>query len=86
MREELEKLGANVTEHPDGLTVYPATITGGTVESHDDHRVAMALAIVALRATDPVTIERADAAAVTYPGFFDAFTALGGRITRGESA
>lgn len=86
MREELEKLGATVTEHPDGLTVYPATITGGTVESHDDHRVAMALAIVALRATDPVTIERADAAAVTYPGFFDAFTALGGHITRGESA
>ena len=46
-------------------------LTGGMVHAHDDHRLAMAFAVAALAADGPVTIEGADAAAVSYPVFFD---------------
>lgn len=77
--EELGRLGAHVEEMPDGLVVYPAgalganagsPLRGGTVSSHGDHRIAMAMAVAALAASGPVTIEDAGAAAVTYPEFF----------------
>ena len=43
---------------------------GATTDSLDDHRLAMTFAIAGLVATDPITIERPDSAAVSYPGFF----------------
>ena len=70
MTSELRRLGATVEELPDGLIVHPSPLAGGTVDSHGDHRVAMAMAIAALGATGPVTIDDAGAAAVTYPSFF----------------
>ncbi len=72
MAAELGRLGARVEELTDGLVVYPAesTLPGGTVSSHGDHRVAMAMAVAALGASGPVAIEDAGAAAVTYPEFF----------------
>lgn len=70
MARELRRLGGRVEERPDGLVVHPAPLSGGEVESHEDHRVAMALAVAALGAAAPVTIHRAAAAAVTYPSFF----------------
>lgn len=71
MAEELGKLGAVVRELPDGLEIEPSRLTGGRVSSHDDHRVAMSLAVAATGAGGPVEIEGAEAAAVTFPGFFD---------------
>lgn len=70
MAHELGILGARVEELPDGLVVNPARLHGGTIESHGDHRVAMAIAIAALGASGPVTIRDAGVAAVTYPSFF----------------
>ncbi|GAB4364916.1 MAG: 3-phosphoshikimate 1-carboxyvinyltransferase [Spirochaetales bacterium] len=46
-------------------------LRGGRVHGHGDHRVVMALAIAALGADGPITIETAEAASVTFPGFFD---------------
>ena len=43
---ELSKFGANVVEHEDGLTISPAQLTGATVDTHDDHRLAMAFSII----------------------------------------
>ena len=71
MGEELRVLGARVEEHPDGITIYPSPLRGGRVSSHGDHRIAMALAIASLIATEAVTVEGSSAAAVTYPSFFD---------------
>jgi 3-phosphoshikimate 1-carboxyvinyltransferase len=48
----------------------PARLGGATVESHGDHRIAMALAVAGLVASGPTTIEDADAVAVSYPDFF----------------
>ncbi len=70
MATELGKLGGIVTELPDGLKIEPRVLRGGTADSHGDHRIAMALAVAALGAQAPVTIQGADAAAVTYPAFF----------------
>ncbi len=67
---ELKRLGATVRERPDGIEVEPSRLSGGTVDSHGDHRVAMALAVAALGSSDSVTIGDAGAASVTYPGFF----------------
>ena len=49
----------------------PAGITGGvTVDAHDDHRLAQALALVALRSRDGLTITGAESVAKSYPTFF----------------
>ncbi|MBW4432114.1 MAG: 3-phosphoshikimate 1-carboxyvinyltransferase [Pelatocladus maniniholoensis HA4357-MV3] len=70
MAQQLNKMGAKVTELPDGME-----ITGGTplvatdLDSYTDHRIAMSLAIAALVATGKTTIHRAEAASVSYPNF-----------------
>ena len=72
MATQLNRMGARVTEHPDGLEIEGGTpLTGTEVDSHDDHRIAMSLAIAALMATDTTTIARAEAASISYPDFVD---------------
>ena len=72
---ELNKLGGEITEHPEGLEIVgggaDAELTGETLDSYTDHRIAMSLAIAATRANGITKIERAEAAAVSYPSFFD---------------
>jgi 3-phosphoshikimate 1-carboxyvinyltransferase len=67
---QLNRLGANVTELPDGLEITGGTpLNGADVDSHTDHRIAMSLAIAALIARGTTTIERAESAAISYPEF-----------------
>ncbi|MBI3768051.1 MAG: 3-phosphoshikimate 1-carboxyvinyltransferase [Deltaproteobacteria bacterium] len=80
MAETLARLGAHVEELPDGLTIEgPTRFAGGLVDSHGDHRIAMAAAIAALVATAPVTISDADCADVSFPGFYDLLAKAGGQ-------
>lgn len=74
----LYNLGIKVQERPDGLTVTGGHLTGGTVEGANDHRIVMAAAIAATRASGPVTITDAQAVSKSYPDFFDVFKSLGG--------
>jgi 3-phosphoshikimate 1-carboxyvinyltransferase len=70
-------LGIAADERPDGFTVHgTGAPRGGVAHAHDDHRIAMALAIAALGASGPSTIDGAEAVAVSYPGFFDALGRL----------
>lgn len=70
MASQLASLGARVEEQPDGLTVYGGSpLTGTVVDSYTDHRIAMAMAIAALRTQGVMTVQRAEAAAVSYPSF-----------------
>jgi 3-phosphoshikimate 1-carboxyvinyltransferase len=70
MATQLNKMGAKVTELPDGLEITGGTpLTGTNVDSHADHRITMSLAIAALNATNITTIHGAEAAAVSYPDF-----------------
>ena len=70
--QNLRALGAQVEEYPDGLFV-PGNqrLAGGVIDSFGDHRIAMAFAVGALFADGPVTIERPDCAAISFPNFFE---------------
>jgi len=70
MATQLNRLGARVTELADGLAIQGRMpLTGTTVDSAQDHRIAMALAIAGLGARGKTTIQRAEAAAISYPNF-----------------
>jgi 3-phosphoshikimate 1-carboxyvinyltransferase len=70
MAQQLNKMGAKVTELPDGMEITGGTpLVGTDVDSHTDHRIAMSLAIASLVATGTTTIQRAEAAAISYPNF-----------------
>lgn len=70
MATQLQKMGAKVTEQPDGLEIQGGTsLQGAEVDSFGDHRVGMSLAIAALNATGSTTIHRAEAASISYPNF-----------------
>ncbi len=75
---ELGRLGANITEYEDGLTIQGGNPLRGTiVDSLTDHRIAMSLAIGALGSQGTTTIHRAEAAAISYPQFFDTLATIG---------
>ncbi|HZY88515.1 MAG TPA: 3-phosphoshikimate 1-carboxyvinyltransferase [Gemmataceae bacterium] len=66
---ELRRLGAEVEERADGLTITPGRLRGAEVETYDDHRMAMSLALVGLRVPG-VVIKNPACVSKTYPGFF----------------
>jgi 3-phosphoshikimate 1-carboxyvinyltransferase len=74
---ELRKLGAEVTERPDGLEIVPGRLRPARIETYDDHRMAMSLAIVGL-ASPGVVICDPGCTAKTYPRFFDDLGDLAG--------
>ena len=69
MATGLRTLGLRVDETPDGATVHPGPLGGGTIESHGDHRIAMAFAVAAQRASGQVRIEDVANVATSFPGF-----------------
>ncbi|MEZ4516760.1 MAG: hypothetical protein R3C44_07955 [Chloroflexota bacterium] len=75
---ELRRMGVAIDDHPDGFTVHgPLRPQGGDVDSHDDHRLAMALAVAGMVATGETTIEGASCAADSFPGFVETMQQLG---------
>jgi 3-phosphoshikimate 1-carboxyvinyltransferase len=74
---ELRRLGQQVEEFPDGLTIHPAPITPATVATYDDHRMAMSFALVGLRAAG-VKIADPGCTRKTYPHYFDDLARLCG--------
>jgi 3-phosphoshikimate 1-carboxyvinyltransferase len=74
---ELTKLGAKITELPDGLVIEgTGSLLGGACDSHSDHRLAMTLGIAGLVARQEVVISDADVVDVSYPGFWDDLDSL----------
>ena len=72
IREEYGKLGIEVDlSEEDTMRIRGGEIRPATVDSHGDHRMAMSLAVAALRASGPVRIEGAECVAKSYPDFFD---------------
>ncbi len=70
MATQLARLGARVTELPDGLEIRGgAPLAGAEVDAHADHRIAMSLAIAALAAKGPTIVGGAESAAISYPDF-----------------
>jgi 3-phosphoshikimate 1-carboxyvinyltransferase len=79
MHEELGKLGAVIVEQEDGMTIKAGhKLVGTTVCGHDDHRVIMALAAASIAIEPGIRIAGTDAAAITFPTFFDLFDSITG--------
>jgi len=76
MCAELARLGVAVTEHPDGLTIQPcAAIRPATVQTYNDHRMAMAFALIGLRAPG-IEIENPGCVSKTFPNYFEVLSTL----------
>ncbi len=82
MATELEKLGVEVEETPETLTVYgtEGAFSGATLESYHDHRIIMSLSVAGLLADEPVTITDGEHVDVSYPTFFEALSSLGASV------
>ncbi|MBB4285538.1 3-phosphoshikimate 1-carboxyvinyltransferase [Roseospira goensis] len=77
----LASLGIGVEERPDGLTVHPGRPTHGDLATHDDHRVAMALAVLGV-AAEGVRLRDPGCVSKTCPPFFDLLAGLGVGVSR----
>jgi len=72
MTSELRKMGAEVEEFPDGLSIKGRTaLKGAVLDSYDDHRIAMALSIAGLISEGKTTINGMSSVNISFPGFFD---------------
>jgi 3-phosphoshikimate 1-carboxyvinyltransferase len=70
--KNLRAMGAEVTEHEDGLTVPGGQkLHGAEIDTEHDHRIAMAFSVAALRADGETIIHGADAARISFPEFYD---------------
>ncbi|GAB5411767.1 MAG: 3-phosphoshikimate 1-carboxyvinyltransferase [Chlamydiales bacterium] len=78
--KELRKMGALIEEKPDGLLIQPTKLTGAKVESHNDHRIAMALAVAGMGASGVTEIPDFSVSEKTYPSFCKDFQSLGAAI------
>ena len=71
MADGLASMGIQAEATADGIIIDGGQITGGRVNSHHDHRIAMSFAVAALRATDPIHIEDCDNVATSFPNFVE---------------
>jgi 3-phosphoshikimate 1-carboxyvinyltransferase len=73
---ELARLGVQVEEHDDGMTIYPCgEFRPATIQTYNDHRMAMSFALIGLR-VDGVTIENPGCVSKTFPNYFDVLETL----------
>ena len=81
MTAELRKMGAQIEEHPDGLTIEgPTPLTGTRVHSHGDHRLAMALTVAGLLASGETIIADAEVIHESYPEFVTTLRSIGAEL------
>ena len=69
MAKGLTDIGIDVTETPDGMRIQGGKIKGGIVDSHGDHRIAMAFAIAALQSDSEIHVDDCDNVATSFPDF-----------------
>jgi 3-phosphoshikimate 1-carboxyvinyltransferase len=78
---ELQKMGLKLTEFPDGFTVHgPTRLFGAEVDSHDDHRLGMSLAVAGLVTHGLTLVHDANCVADSFPGFVETMQSLGANM------
>jgi 3-phosphoshikimate 1-carboxyvinyltransferase len=79
---ELKRLGVQVEEHQDGMTIYPCqTFKPANIQTYNDHRMAMAFSLIGLR-FDGVTIENPSCVSKTFPNYFEVLEQLRKQVNR----
>jgi 3-phosphoshikimate 1-carboxyvinyltransferase len=77
LQQEFKKLGLTITLQDDNMIIYgTGALQGGTLSSHNDHRIAMAVAIAGLAAQDTVIVNEAEAVNKSYPAFYQQLQTL----------
>ena len=77
MTSELSRLGGKVEAREDGMVIEGVEgLAGGEVTSHGDHRIAMSMAVAALRAAAPVSIDDTECSATSFPNFWELLGAV----------
>ena len=71
LQTELGALGAKISIRDDVMEIEGGTLAGGNVQSHDDHRIAMALAIAGSTSRQGVRLRGEDCIGKSYPSFFE---------------
>jgi len=69
--EMINSLGGEAEAGDDGMKIHGTGLVGGTVRSHNDHRIAMAAAIACAASSEDITVEGAEATQKSYPSFFE---------------
>jgi len=80
MAKELSKMRADIKELPDGLIIKKSRLKGAEVESHHDHRVAMALSLAGMAAEGETIINNAESINITFPSFIKKMKKLNAHI------
>ena len=81
MRSELAKLGVMIEETESTLTITGTrNLNSASVDSHDDHRIAMSMGVASILLDQPLTLTRAEVISKSYPEFWEDFTRIGGKI------
>jgi 3-phosphoshikimate 1-carboxyvinyltransferase len=82
---ELKKMGAEIAMNESSLTVKgPCALRGAVIDPHNDHRIAMACAVAALRASGETKIQNSECVRKSYPRFFNDLRAIGADVVGGE--
>lgn len=77
LQKEFGKLGLKIELEADQMLIYgTGSLSGGDVQSHNDHRIAMCLAIAGTFAKAPITINGSEAVSKSYPAFWEVFQGL----------
>lgn len=81
VKEELIKMGAKVSESEDTMSFEGVEyLTGAVVDSHNDHRLAMAFAMASIAAKGDIKILNAESVSKSFPNFWEVFESIGGEV------
>ena len=84
LREGLERMGIRVTEETNRLIIAGGEPRGSLIDSHNDHRIAMAFSILGV-VVGNTTIDQAECVTKTYPDFWETVKSIGGEVeTHGQ--
>ncbi len=78
--EMIKSLGGKITFDENSIAVMGTKLSGGEVDSFNDHRIAMSAAVASIVCNGEVTVNTAEAVAKSYPDFYEKFTMLGGKV------
>jgi 3-phosphoshikimate 1-carboxyvinyltransferase len=80
LEKEFSSLGAKIRIDGNRMKIKGTKLKGGTIDSHNDHRIAMAGALAAINAEGDVTVRNPQCVAKSYPDFYEDFSAIGGIV------
>jgi 3-phosphoshikimate 1-carboxyvinyltransferase len=83
MARGLEQVGVRIEELPSGLRVAGGGLSGGTIDSHGDHRIAMAFSVASLLARSPISMLNTAEVATSFPSFLETAVAAGLKVEAG---